>query len=88
MEVVSGSPRNVWAPVDGTDIAYVGQLVKSTGDGVGNAGSASGAADTTTKARLWGIVIGTNNNLVLILNFRTKKHLPQKLHKSLASVER
>lgn len=55
------APHIIWMPVDGTDIAYVGQLVKSTGDGVGNIGQASGAADTSNLTSIYGLVVGVND---------------------------
>lgn len=66
MEVVDlKDSQCIWVPLDSTagpETAYEGQLVKSGGDGVLNAGTASGAGDTTTKAVLMGIVIGTNDS--------------------------
>jgi hypothetical protein len=62
--IVSGNPTLVWCPVDyssGGDTLYVGQLVKSTGDGVAPLGQASGAYDTSAKANVFGVVVGTNN---------------------------
>lgn len=56
------APHMIWAPVDNVDTAYIGQLVKSTGDGVGNIGAASGAADTTNKTSIFGLVVGMNDN--------------------------
>jgi hypothetical protein len=39
---------------------YVGQLVQSTGDGVGPLGQASGALDTSSKKVPYGVVVATN----------------------------
>ena len=63
-QVVSANPRLVWMPVDygsAGDTLYVGQLVKSTSDGVAPLGAASGAYDTTGEASVLGVVVGTNN---------------------------
>jgi hypothetical protein len=64
MEIVDGSPQDVWVPCDGTSTYYVGQLVSfdpaNTG-GVVSPGAASGVADTSTKSLLYGVIIGTNN---------------------------
>lgn len=56
----------VWRPVDGTDKYYIGQLVKTVasgtgGDGVAVATTASGAADTSNKQILEGIIHGIND---------------------------
>ena len=63
-KVISGSPQTVWAPIADSDTIYIGQLVKcaGTGGGISPAGTASGAADTTGKGVLYGIVVGTNNS--------------------------
>jgi hypothetical protein len=50
-----------WYRVDTNDTLYVGQLVKSTSDGLAPMGAASGAADTSNKSVPWGIVIGTSD---------------------------
>ncbi len=49
-------------PLDDTDIAFVGQCVKWGGDGVLNIGTASGVYDTSTEARIAGIVRGENTD--------------------------
>lgn len=64
--VVSPNPHTIWCPVDygsAGDTLYVGQLVKSTGDGVAPLGAASGAYDTSNDAQVFGVVIGTNNGV-------------------------
>ena len=62
-KVISGSPQTVWAPIADSDTIYIGQLVKCAGnEGIEPAGTASGAADTTGKGYLYGIVVGTNNS--------------------------
>jgi len=54
----------VWVPVDcnggSFDTLYNGQLVKSGSDGVLPLGAASGAADTSTKAIPFGVIVGNN----------------------------
>ena len=61
----TGTPFTFWAPVDcaagSLDTLYVGQLIRSGGDGVLPVGTASGAADTSNKRVPLGVVIGTNN---------------------------
>ncbi len=53
----------LWVPMDTTSqpTLYVGQLVKSTGDGVGAMAVASGVADTSNLQVIAGVVAGTNN---------------------------
>jgi hypothetical protein len=58
--VVQGSPQNIWARVDGTEILYVGQIVTGSSDGVLPMTGAVGGADTTGKAVPFGVVVGTN----------------------------
>lgn len=58
--------ETVWRPVDATDKYYVGQLVRTAadgtgGDGVAVCGAASGAADTTGKKILEGVINGFND---------------------------
>ena len=64
-EVMEGSPRAYWAPMDttSTPTLHTGQLVQSTGDGVGPLAIASGAADTTNKQVIKGVVVGNNNDV-------------------------
>ena len=61
--VVENPIRTIWAPLDttSTPTVYVGQLAKSTGDGVGAVAQASGAGDTTGKQVIMGVISGTNN---------------------------
>ena len=60
--IIQGSPQIVWAPITDSDTLYIGQIVKCAGnEGVQPAGTASGAADTTGKGVLYGIVVGNNN---------------------------
>lgn len=61
MNVASDSKQLLWAPVDATDIAYEGQVVKWTSDGVANIATASGDFDTSGLAMIAGVVVGTNN---------------------------
>lgn len=61
MEVISPNPQLLWVPVHDTDIAYVGQVVYSIGEGVANLATASGAADTTNKSVPFGVVVATSN---------------------------
>lgn len=64
-EVLEGSPRAYWAPVDttSTPTLYHGQLVRSTGDGVGSLAVASGVGDTSGKQVIKGVVVGDNNDV-------------------------
>ena len=64
-EVMDGSPRTYWADMDttSTPTLYHGQLVQSTGDGVGPLAVATGAADTTAKQVIKGVIVGDNNDV-------------------------
>lgn len=64
-EVMEGSPRTYWADMDttSTPTLYHGQLVQSTGDGVGPLAVAAGAGDTTNKQVIKGVVVGDNNDV-------------------------
>lgn len=65
-EVMDGSPRTYWADMDtttGPDTLYHGQLVQSTGDGVGPLAVAAGVGDTTNKQVIKGVVVGDNNDV-------------------------
>lgn len=64
-EVMDGSPRTYWADMDttSTPTLYHGQLVQSTGDGVGPLAVAAGAGDTTNKQVIKGVVVGDNNDV-------------------------
>jgi len=59
--IIEGRGRTLWAAVDATDTLYVGQLVYATSDGVAPFGQAAGAADTTNKKVILGVVVGTDN---------------------------
>ncbi len=49
-------------PLDNVDIAFAGQCVQHTGDGVANIGTASGVFDTSTEVRIAGVVRGENTD--------------------------
>lgn len=68
MEVMGDTSKleQVWRPVDGTDKYYLGQLVKTAADGTGGDGvvvatTASGAADTSNKQIIEGVINGFND---------------------------
>jgi hypothetical protein len=72
--VVHGSPQKIWAPVINTDTLYVGQLVKSTNEGVQPLQTALNGGDSANKTTVdllgiagscggqavYGVVVGTN----------------------------
>ena len=64
MQVVQGSPQNIWVPIKPAATIYVGSLVcidsSALDEGVIVRGQADGAADTTNKDIPMGVVIGTN----------------------------
>lgn len=57
------APHSIWVPIDSADTIYTGSIVTSVNDGVGPVGAAAGAADTTGKAVIRGLVIGTNDDI-------------------------
>ncbi len=59
--VVQGEVRMIWAPVDATDTLYVGQIVKSTSDGVAPLTNASGVLDVTDSNIPFGVVVAVND---------------------------
>jgi hypothetical protein len=59
--IVSGSPHLVWCQILKGEQLYIGQIVKSSGEGMTPIGKASGASDTSTKSVPYGIVVATNN---------------------------
>lgn len=62
-QIIEGCTRRLWVPMDttSTPTLYNGQLVQSTGDGVGPLAAAVGAGDTTGKQVIAGVVLGNNN---------------------------
>lgn len=65
-KISSGNPQvfETWRHVDYSTAgvtAYVGQLVKTTGDGVGVIAVASGAPDASGDQNIDGVITGTNN---------------------------
>lgn len=70
------APHMPWFPIDGTDTIYRGQVVKTSGDGVAPIGAASGAADTSNKSTILGLVMGNTddqNNELWDTTFNAKK---------------
>lgn len=57
------APHSIWVPIDSADTIYTGSIVTSTADGVGPVGAAAGAADTTGKAIIRGLVLATNDDV-------------------------
>ena len=64
-QIIEGCVRRLWVPMDttSTPTLYNGQLVKSTGDGVGPLAAASGVADTSGLQAIAGVVLGNNNKV-------------------------
>lgn len=56
------APHMPMFAIDGTDIIHAGSIVKTSGDGVAPIGAASGAADTSTKSTILGLVMGNTND--------------------------